>query len=581
VVLLSARAGEEASAEGLRIGADDYIVKPFTARDLLVRVASRLAAAKATLDVQRARDRAEELAARLSSTSQRLRAAQQVAGIGIFDWDVKAEAVFWSPELYALMGLTPGAVEPRPESWTEHLYDEADREAGWSAYRDAIAARRSTFEIELRLRQPDGRSRWVRLSTEIQYDDAGNPARLLGAVVDIELLKEAAATRARALAEAERTGRAKDEFLATMSHELRTPLNAILGWARILRTSRVDEKKVEHGMTVIQRNAETQARLVSDLLDVSRIVSGKLRLTIQKVSVAAVVHAAVDVVRQAADAKGVRLVVNLDPDLGSILGDPDRLQQIVWNLLANAVKFTPASGSVTVAALRADSMVSIRVEDTGAGVSIEHLPLIFERFRQVDSSTTRAHGGLGLGLAIVRHLAEAHGGTVTVVSEGIGKGATFTVSLPLRAVFIEAEVAKDAGAPSEPSPASAASSANRLKGAGILVVDDDEDSLDLLRVVLEGAGASVTLASSARVALEASAARRFDLVVSDIGMPDMDGYAFMRSLRQRHPDVPSIALTAYARAEDAERAHQAGYQHHIAKPVDADELVAIIERLLG
>jgi CheY-like chemotaxis protein/anti-sigma regulatory factor (Ser/Thr protein kinase) len=332
---------------------------------------------------------------------------------------------------------------------------------------------------------------------------------------------------------------------------------------------------------VIQRNAETQARLVSDLLDVSRIVSGKLRLTVQKVSVATVVHAAVDVVRQAADAKGVRLVLDLDPDLGSILGDPDRLQQIVWNLLANAVKFTPASGSVTVAAFRADSMVSIRVEDTGAGVSSEDLPFIFERFRQVDSSTTRAHGGLGLGLAIVRHLAEAHGGTVAAVSDGIGRGATFTVSLPLRAVFIEAEVAKEDGAPSEPSSAAMASSANRLNGAGLLVVDDDEDSLDLLRVVLEGAGASVNTASSARVALEKSATRRFDLVVSDIGMPEMDGYAFMRSLRQRHPDVPAIALTAYARAEDAERAHQAGYQHHIAKPVDADELVAIIERLLG
>jgi PAS domain S-box-containing protein len=581
VILLSARAGEEASAEGLRTGADDYIVKPFTARDLVVRVASRLAAAKATLDVQRARDQAEELAARLSSTSQRLRAAQQVAGIGIFDWDLKTDAVFWSPELYALMGLTPGAIEPRPESWTEQLYDEGDRETGWGAYRDAIAARKPTFEIEVRLRQADGRSRWVRLSTEIQYDEAGTPSRLLGAVVDIELLKEAAATRARALAEAERTGRAKDEFLATMSHELRTPLNAILGWARILRTSRVDEKKVEHGMTVIQRNAETQARLVSDLLDVSRIVSGKLRLTVQKVSVATVVHAAVDVVRQAADAKGVRLVLDLDPDLGSILGDPDRLQQIVWNLLANAVKFTPASGSVTVAAFRADSMVSIRVEDTGAGVSSEDLPFIFERFRQVDSSTTRAHGGLGLGLAIVRHLAEAHGGTVAAVSDGIGRGATFTVSLPLRAVFIEAEVAKEDGAPSEPSSAAMASSANRLNGAGLLVVDDDEDSLDLLRVVLEGAGASVNTASSARVALEKSATRRFDLVVSDIGMPEMDGYAFMRSLRQRHPDVPAIALTAYARAEDAERAHQAGYQHHIAKPVDADELVAIIERLLG
>jgi signal transduction histidine kinase len=580
VILLSARAGEEASTEGLKAGADDYIVKPFAARDLVVRVASKLAAAEARHDVEKARDRAEELASRLFSTSQRLRAAQQVARIGIFDWDLAAGTVYWSSELYKLMGLEPEAIAPLPESWTERLYDATDREAGWGAYRDAVAARKSNFEVEVRLRQPDGGSRWVRLSTEIQYDHAGAPLRTLGAVVDIQLLKEAAAARARALAEAERTSRAKDEFLATMSHELRTPLNAMLGWARILRSNRVDEKKVEHGLSVIERNAEAQARLVSDLLDVSRIIGGKLRLTIQKVSVAAVVQAAIEVVQQAADAKGVHLVADLDPDLGAILGDPDRLQQIVWNLLSNAVKFTPASGSVMVFAMREHSMVSIRVQDTGAGIAHEHLPLVFERFQQVDSSTTRVHGGLGLGLAIVRQLTEAHGGTVTAFSEGLGKGTTFALSLPLRALFVEAEDEKVNGAPAAAAAMAPGEPAlRRLIGATVLVVDDDQDSLDLLRVVLEEAGASVTAIASAQGALEALS-RRFDLVVSDIGMPEMDGYAFIRRLRESHADVPAVALTAYARAEDAERAQLAGYQQHLAKPVNAVELIAILERML-
>jgi signal transduction histidine kinase len=580
-ILLSARAGEEASVEGLNAGADDYIVKPFAARDLVVRVASRLAAAEARHDAESARDRAEELAARLFSTSQRLRAAQQVAGIGIFDWNLVGDALFWSPELYKLMGLEPDAFAPDADKWTDRLYDETDRETAWGTYRAAVAALRPNYEYEVRFRQGESGSRWVRLSGEIIYDAAGKPLRTLGAVVDVQILKEAAAARARALADAERTSRAKDEFLATMSHELRTPLNAMLGWARILKANRVDEKRLEHGLAVIERNAETQARLVSDLLDVSRIISGKLRLTVRKVSVAAVIMAAMDVVRQAAEAKGVHLTTDLDPDLGSIAGDPDRLQQIVWNLLSNAVKFTPARGSVLLSAVREDSAVRISVQDSGAGIAPENLPLIFERFRQVDSSTTRVHGGLGLGLAIVRHLTEAHGGVVTAASEGLGKGSTFTVVLPLRAVFLEGSDEDVAGPAPEAAPAAELAGPRRLEGISVLVVDDDQDSLELLRVLLEEAGAKVTAVTSARSALEGAERRAFDLVVSDIGMPEMDGYAFIRSLRERRAAVPAIALTAYARAEDAERARRAGYQEHVAKPVDGATLVALLERLLA
>ena len=535
---------------------------------------------RARQDIERSRDEAERLAARLSSTTERLRAAQQVAGIGIFEWDLVTKVMHWSPELFALMGLAPGALEPSPDAWTEKLFDQTDKDVGWGGFEQAVAAHQPTFEVEVRLRQPDNTSRWVRLSSQIQYDATGKPTRLLGAVVDVQLLKEAAAARARSLAEAERIGRAKDEFLATMSHELRTPLNAMLGWAKMLLKNHTDEKKLAHGLTVIERNAETQARLISDLLDVSRIISGKLRLTVQRVSVAAVISAAVEVVRQAADAKGVTLAVSLDPEVGAMLGDPDRLQQIVWNLLSNAVKFTPQGGSVAVTATRQASTISLQVEDTGIGLSRENLPLIFERFQQVDSSTTRAQGGLGLGLAIVRTLVEAHGGRVEAQSPGLGQGATFTVTLPLRAVIPAAAPANGESARAGRAASEPELNAARLRGARILVVDDDADSLDLLRVVLESAGAEVAAATNAPSALQDAKQKTFDLIISDIGMPEMDGYAFMRTLRAHNTTLPAIALTAYARTEDAEHARRAGYQKHLSKPVDAAELIASIEKLL-
>ena len=521
-----------------------------------------------------------------SSAEQRLRTAQRAAGVGIYDWDLVTKEAYWSPELFQLLGLTPGAIEPSPEAWTEALYDESDREAGWGAFRDAVAARRPSVEVEVRIRRPDGRPRWTRLAAEIQYDEAGNVVRVIGGVVDVQVLKEAAAARARALDEAERTSRAKDEFLATMSHELRTPLNAILGWSTMLRADRRDEARLDRGLAVIERSARTQERIVSDLLDVSRIISGKLRLSPRKVELSGLLAAAVDVVRQAADAKGVRLGMDLDPGLGFVVGDSDRLQQIAWNLLSNAVRFTPTGGGVHVTAARSCSTVSFAVQDTGSGIPSEHLPHIFDRFRQVDSSTTRSHGGLGLGLSIVRYLVEAHGGAVTASSDGSGKGATFTVTLPIRAVASEKRRAPDNGQKTEAdtAPASGPSSsvpprANSLSGTRILGVDDDEDSLDLLRVVLEDAGASFTGTTSASLALEAAGRERYDLVVSDIGMPVVDGYSFIRSLRSARCDVPAIALTAFARAEDAERALEAGYQEHISKPVDGSELVAAIHRL--
>jgi PAS domain S-box-containing protein len=380
--------------------------------------------------------------------------------------------------------------------------------------------------------------------------------------------------------ELERVNRAKDEFLATMSHELRTPLNAISGWATILRKKPLDLSNLDRGLEVIERNARTQTRLVSDLLEVSRVISGKLQLNVMRTELLPLLRAASDVVRPAAEGKGVELVVHVDPDIGASMTDADRIQQVVWNLLTNAIRFTPRGGSVTITAERADSGIRIRVQDTGVGITAEHLPHIFERFRQVDSSTTRAHGGLGLGLAIVRHLVEAHGGYVEAQSEGLGRGATFTVFLPIRAVNTDSRTRADAAA-LEVAPGVTAPH-DDLQDVRALVVDDDADSLEVLRLVLEAAGATVITATSAREALDALDTHGpFEIIVSDIGMPEMDGYSFMRSIRSRPSSahLPAIALTAYARSEDAELATRAGYQEHLAKPVDEGRLVNAVRIL--
>jgi PAS domain S-box-containing protein len=369
--------------------------------------------------------------------------------------------------------------------------------------------------------------------------------------------------------EAERANRMKDEFLATMSHELRTPLQAIVGYTSMLREgiARDPDKALE----AIERNAAAQTRLVEDILDVSRISSGKLRLTIDRVDLAAAVDAALDSIRPAAQARRVRLVAELSNDLGSIDGDFDRIQQIVCNLLSNAVKFTDAGGVVEVLANRVDSSVSIRVRDTGKGIPRQHLASIFERFLQLDSSITRQHGGLGLGLAIARHLVEAHGGTIAADSEGLGKGATFTVILPEHAEGFQAP-APTGDAP-RPAP-------RPLRGIRVLLVEDDADAREVISEVVSEAGALVTQAASAREAYAALRGEPPHILISDIGMPEEDGYSLIRRIRVLPPehggDVPAIALTAYGRAEDVRAASEAGFQLHLVKPVKPDALLKAI-----
>jgi PAS domain S-box-containing protein len=381
--------------------------------------------------------------------------------------------------------------------------------------------------------------------------------------------------------DAEAANRLKDEFLATLSHELRTPLNAIMGWAHLLRTGTLDEATAARAMETIDRNAKAQNQLINDILDVSRIITGKLHLAMQPLELAPVVEAALDTVRPAAEARNIRLEATLEPAAGTLSGDPDRLQQVVWNLLSNAIKFTPKGGRVQVRLRRVDAQAVIVVADSGPGISPEFLPHVFERFRQGDASTTRTHVGLGLGLAIVRHLVELHGGTVEAASPGEGKGATFSVRLPL----ISARRPEDRTAPDAAEADAAGRQAPQLGGLRVLLVDDDLEGLEAMTVVLQKRGAQVIAASSAEEALEALGREHPDVLLSDIEMPGEDGHALIRKVRALPPDrggdIPAAALTAYARGEDRQKALLAGFQVHVAKPVQPEELTAIIAELAG
>jgi signal transduction histidine kinase/CheY-like chemotaxis protein len=384
--------------------------------------------------------------------------------------------------------------------------------------------------------------------------------------------------------EAERASAMKDEFLATLSHELRTPLSAILGWSQVLRLRTMGEAELRQGLETIERNARVQTQLIEDLLDMSRITSGKLLLDIQQVAPARFIEAAAETVRPAAEAKGIRVEMLLDRGAATISGDPGRLQQIVWNLLSNAIKFTPRSGKVKVVLKRVDSHIAISVADTGIGIRAEFIPHVFDRFRQADASTTRTFGGLGLGLSIVKRLVELHGGTVRVKSEGEGRGTTFTVLLPLSAVPAKADGQDRAHAKGTTALAFDFHRAD-LSGIKVLVVDDEPDARDLIKRVLAECDAHVLAACSADEALMLVEAENPNVLVSDIGMPDVDGYELLRRVRALGPtrggNVPAIALTAFARSEDRTRALHAGFLVHVSKPVEPSELVATVASVVG
>ncbi|GAC1446555.1 MAG: ATP-binding protein [Pyrinomonadaceae bacterium] len=384
---------------------------------------------------------------------------------------------------------------------------------------------------------------------------------------------------------AENASRLKDEFLATVSHELRTPLTSMLGWTNLLRKGSLDEQAKLKALEIIERNGQSQNRLIEDLLDVSRIISGKIRLEVQAVDLGMIINAVVETVRPAATAKDIKLQVLLDTQAGLISGDPDRLQQVVWNLLSNAIKFTPRGGRVQIRLERVNSHVEIIVSDTGKGIEAEFQPFAFDRFSQADQKITRKYGGLGLGLSIVKHFIELHGGTAHVESKGENTGTTFIVKLPLLPLRVPVDDTDPERAHPTARTVAEFDDTQNLNGLRILVVDDEPDARDLLYIVLQNYGAKVTTADSAAEALEKLKCERPDVLVCDIGMPDEDGYSLLRKIRGLSADeggkVPAVALTAYARAADRVRALRAGYQIHVPKPVEPGELIAVIASLVG
>ncbi len=421
------------------------------------------------------------------------------------------------------------------------------------------------------------------------FDADGKIYRLVSTSRDITERREAEREREElfkreqaARKDAEIANRLRDEFLATVSHELRAPLNSILGWARLMEKGTLDETTTVKAVSTIVRNAESQNRLIEDLLDVSRIISGKLRLEVMTIKPINVVESALETVRPAAEAKGISIEIRGEKDISHISGDPNRLQQVIWNLLSNAIKFTPPEGEVKLEIERLEDFVEIRVKDTGVGIKEEFLPHVFDRFRQADASSIRKFGGLGLGLAIVRHITEMHGGTVRAESAGENKGSTFVVRLPL---IIQSKEEDEAMELRRNAQTIEPESRVNLDGMLILVVDDEEDTRQLLVQSLTFYGATVITASSAEEAFEAVQDKNPDLMVSDIGMPDEDGYSLIRRIRalsdEQHRDVPAVALTAFTRAQDRMRALTSGYQNHVAKPVEPDELATVIASLTG
>jgi PAS domain S-box-containing protein len=702
VILLSARAGEEATLEGIQAGADDYLIKPFSARELLARVQAQIE-----------RKRFEQ---KLAAAEQRLRTALATAKMATWEWDLVTGEINASSTIADVFGLRPGQtfvnselgfslVHPDERARYRALVEEAARrgedfrtefrivrpcdgrvallEAHGQAIRDTnspgirmvglvtditerrqaqaalqrseerlafsvkaaelgtffcpmplgkiiwnnkgkehfwlppdaevdfelfysilhpedrertrAAVKRTVFDqepydIEYRTVAPDGRVRWVRAKGRAYYDPDGNPTRFDGVTLDITELKRVERFREETLAaeraareEAERVSRMKDEFLATLSHELRTPLNAILGWSHILSRNPDGPETAREGLQAIERNARAQTQMIEDLLDMSRIIAGKVRLDVQRLALADVVTAAVQSVLPSAELKGVRLLTVLDQYAGPVAGDANRLQQVVWNLLNNAIKFTHRGGQVQVVLERVNSHLELSISDTGEGIAPEFLPHLFERFRQADASTTRRHGGLGLGLSIVKQLVELHGGTVRAKSPGLGKGSTFTITLPVSIVEMIDLTTRRGSDVRKDSQDLLLSDPPSLHGITVLVVDDDPDARTILKRILNQGGAHVITAESAREALQILPRARPTLLVSDIGMPQDDGYYLIRQVRtlsqQEGGATPAVALTAFARSEDRQRALRAGYHFHVAKPVEPSELLTVCASL--
>ena len=507
------------------------------------------------------RTRAEDSARR---SEERLRFALDAAAMGTWEWEFDGGTVRWSDTLERLHRLPPGGFDGSFAAYQREIHPD-DRDAVMESLRRAVEEG-APHEVEYRIVAGDGRTRWVEGKGRVEYAD-GTPVRMSGVCMDVTARKQVEQERLDAAHEANRL---KDQFLATLSHELRTPLSAIIGWVQVLEADALSPDRVPQAVEIIGRNARLQSRLIDDILDVSRIIAGKLDIETAPLLPAQLVENALAAVGPEARARGVELTHLVPPNLPPIEGDGRRLQQVLGNLLSNAVKFTPEGGGIQVACSADPEGVTVEVRDSGIGIAQEFLPHVFDRFRQGDSQTTRRHGGLGLGLAVARHIVERHGGTIAASSDGAGKGTTVTVRLPLAAPS-----AHRRGAPETVPPVSEV----RLDGVHVLVVDDHADARQLLKSLIEQRGGRVVDADSASAALAVLGTTTPEVLIADLAMPEMDGFGLIGQVRLTHPQMPAIALTAHARPEDRDRAIAAGYSVHFAKPFDVQALVATIRDL--
>jgi PAS domain S-box-containing protein len=509
--------------------------------------------------------------------------------LAVIEWDSDFRVSRWSSSAEAIFGWkAEEVIGKRIGDWRFVFMDDLN------TVEQLTARQQRGIELQSVSRNrnyaKDGSVLHCEWYNSVLRDRSGGLESVLSLVLDVTARRHAEEEAAKFLAgeqtarrEAEDANRIKDEFLATLSHELRTPLTAIVGWARLLSTGDVDPTKYPQALEAIVRNAKSQGRLIDDLLDVSRIVTGKLHLEARSAEIAFVIKAAVNSVRLAAQAKNIRLDVDLPSESTRVFGDPDRLKQVMWNLLTNAIKFTPSDGRVHVSAERKDSFVTIKVSDTGPGIDPEFLPFVFERFRQADGTTTRRHRGLGLGLAIVRDLVELHGGTVLAESEGAGRGSTFIVTLPL---FVLREAPDSTGGEDRRPSRGTEAETSRIRplyGLRILIVDDEADTRQIIVAMLQHGGAETTAVGSVPEALAIIDSCKPDVLVSDVAMPGEDGYALIHQLRSRSAEeggqIPALAITAYARAEDQVRIVSAGFHGAVTKPVEPNELIAAVATL--
>ncbi|MFN6460404.1 MAG: response regulator [Nostoc sp. DedVER02] len=571
-IFVSAALGEELAIEALKNGATDYVLKQRLGR-LVPSVQRALREAKERRELKQA----EEL---LQKSEAKYRRIVDTSYEGIWMIDSESRTEFVNQRIFEMLGY------PAEEMLGHSIFDFIEEVNGITTEEILTWLKREGSDLkEGRLRCKDGSYIWTLISARAILNEQNEFLGAIAMLTDISDRKRTESERDRLLqleqvarTEAETANRIKDEFLAVLSHELRSPLNPILGWAKLLQSRKFDETALQKALATIERNAKLQAELIDDLLDVSRILQGKLNLKMASVNLASTIEAAMDTVRLAAEAKSIHLEMMLDPQ-GKVLGDSVRLQQVFWNILSNAVKFTPVGGKVNVQLECIDTQVQVTVTDTGKGIHPDFLNHLFDYFRQGDSTTTRKFGGLGLGLAIARHLVEMHGGMIEAESLGEDKGAIFTVKLPL--LKDSAKINDD----TKVKGTTTISAASPLVGLQVLIVDDNADTREFFSFVLEESGAIVTTVASGDEALQALVQSKPDILLSDIGMPEMNGYMLMEQVRTLEAQlggkkIPAIALTAYAGEINQQQAIRAGFQQHIVKPVSPEELLMAISNLV-